>query len=69
MKDLSESEKRNIPSYDINKKKFFDSFTKNGYSPTLFTSVLNLSSDNKEKAISQIFTDNYTSFITNLFEL
>ena len=69
LKDLSESEKRNIPSYDINKKKFFDSFTKNGYSPTLFTSVLNLSSDNKEKAISQIFTDNYTSFITNLFEI
>lgn len=69
LKDLSESEKRNIPSYDINKKKFFDSFTKNGYSPTLFTSVLNLSSDNKEKAISQIFTDNYTSFITNLFEM
>lgn len=69
LKDLSESEKRNIPSYDINKKKFFDSFTKNGYSPTLFTSVLNLSSDNKEKAMSQIFTDNYTSFITNLFEV
>ena len=69
LKDLSESEKRNIPSYDINKKKFFDSFTKNGYSPTLFTSVLNLSSDNKEKAMSQIFTDNYTSFITNLFEI
>ena len=69
LKDLSESEKRNIPSYDINKKKFFDSFTKNGYSPTLFASVLNLSSDNKEKAISQIFTDNYTSFITNLFEV
>lgn len=69
LKDLSESEKRNIPSYDINKKKFFDSFTKNGYSPTLFTSILNLSSDNKEKAMSQIFTDNYTSFITNLFEV
>ena len=69
LKDLSESEKRNIPSYDINKKKFFDSFTKNGYSPTLFTSILNLSSDNKEKAMSQIFTDNYTSFITNLFEI
>ena len=69
LKDLSESEKRNIPSYDINKKKFFDSFTKNQYSPTLFTTILNVSSDNKEKAMSQIFTDNYTSFITNLFEM
>ena len=69
LKDLSESEKRNIPSYDINKKKFFDSFTKNKYLPTLFTTILNVSSDNKEKAMSQIFTDNYTSFATNLFEM
>ena len=69
LKDLSESEKRNIPSYDINKKKFFDSFTKNKYLPTLFTTILNVSSDNKEKAMSQIFTDNYTSFVTNLFEM
>lgn len=70
LKDLSQDELRNIPSYDINKKKFFKSFVKEGsYYPDLFSNLLNVSSDDKEKTISQLFTDNYTSFVTNLFEI
>lgn len=68
LKDLTEEELRNIPSYKINEKRFFDGFSEENI--VAKRNIYNISSNsiNEDESISNIFTDNYSSFISNLIE-
>ncbi|VWL84834.1 S8 family serine peptidase [Oceanivirga miroungae] len=72
LKDLTEIEKRNIPSYSINEAKFFEGYESlvedNEEAKKAKLALVNLSSDNKEMLKSQVFTDNYATYAKNLFE-
>lgn len=69
---LSEEEKRNIPSYNKNEKKFFDEYDKYYFylerSYNKFH-LLNLASDDHEKTKKQLFTDTYASYISGMFDI
>ena len=74
LKDLTESEKRNLPSYDVNRRMFFEEYSKDEYfdystRDKIDMSLLNVSTLGvKEDAINQLFTDNYNTYISNVFE-
>lgn len=65
---LNDEELRNIPTYNYNEKKFFNNYIAMGRNSNLTRNLLNLSSHNKEEAISQLFTSNYSDFVSNIFE-
>lgn len=58
LKNLSEIELRNIPSYDINAKKFFDKYQNGNFS------LANIQALTESEVFEKIFTDNYTTSIT-----
>ncbi|VWL85710.1 S8 family serine peptidase [Oceanivirga miroungae] len=83
LRDLNEEQLRNIPSYKRNEKTFFDMYkvtdrVKYFYSyymkidnrtgHILSLSAKSPSKEDKKKAISQIFTDNYSSYISSLLD-
>ena len=65
---LNDEELRNIPIYNYNEKKFFNNYIAIGRNSNLTRNLLNLSAHNKEEAISQLFTSNYSDFVSNIFE-
>ncbi|WP_314010888.1 autotransporter domain-containing protein [Pseudostreptobacillus hongkongensis] len=65
---LNDEELRNIPTYNYNEKKFFNNYIAMGRNSNLTRNLLNLSAHNKEEAISQLFTSNYSDFVSNIFE-
>ena len=65
---LNDEELRNIPTYNYNEKKFFNNYIATGRNSNLTRNLLNLSAHNKEEAISQLFTSNYSDFVSNIFE-
>ncbi|WP_067139511.1 S8 family serine peptidase [Oceanivirga salmonicida] len=74
LKDLSESELRNIASYDINTRKFFEEYgdikiaEQNLLLSKSEVALINAKAIDKANAKEQIFTDNYSNFISSLFE-
>lgn len=62
LKNLNEKELRNIPSYNLNAKKFFDEYENSTFS------LANLNVRNELEAFEQIFTDNYTTNIIQNYE-
>lgn len=62
LKDLSDGELKDIPSYNMNTKKFFDEYKG--------TEVLrNVRNDTEAYALERIFTDNYSSFISENIDI
>ena|GEM_PF-1563928 len=61
-KDLSESEKENLPYYDVVAKEFFKEY-KFKYGTKANSSFINVTDKSESSALNKIFTDNYTSFI------
>lgn len=69
LKDLTEEELRNIPSYSINEHRFFKYYNDKKYIHRYhYVKLFNLASDDKEKLKQEIFTDMYSSFAANLLE-
>lgn len=66
LKDLDNTTLRNIPSYNMNEKDFFKEF-KNKETTNRFRN--DLLSINTKTETSEIFTDMYPSYISNLFEI
>lgn len=62
LKDLSNEELKDIPSYNMNTKKFFDEYKD--------TKVLrNVIKETEACALERIFTDNYSSFISENIDI
>lgn len=62
LKDLSNEELKDIPSYNLNTKKFFDEYKD--------TKVLrNVIKETEACALERIFTDNYSSFISENIDI
>lgn len=62
LKNLSEEKLRNIPSYNLNAKKFFEEYENSNFS------LANLNATNELEAFEKIFTDNYTTNISQNYE-
>ena len=77
LENLSESELRNIPSYDINRKKFFDNyydrslyynFEDERELPTIKMANMISKYEDKKETEKEVFTDIYPSYIASLFD-
>lgn len=63
--ELDEEKLRNIPSYNYNMKSFFEEYNLDDNEKYL----LNITSENRLEAMSQIFTDNYATYLSNVLNL
>ena len=77
LENLSESELRNIPSYDINRKKFFDNyydrslyynFEDERELPTIKMANMITKYEDKKETEKEVFTDIYPSYIASIFD-
>lgn len=68
LNNLTESEKRNLPNYSINEAKFFDEYYNNGINTLSEKSIFNIASYDVVEAKKEIFTTNYSTYISNIFD-
>ena len=77
LENLSESELRNIPSYDINRKKFFDNYYDRSFYlniederelPTIKMANMISKYEDKKETEKEVFTDIYPSYIASIFD-
>ena len=77
LENLSESELRNIPSYDINRRKFFDNYYDRSFYynfederelPTIKMANMITKYKDKKETEKEVFTDIYPSYIASIFD-
>lgn len=77
LENLSESELRNIPSYDINRRKFFDNYYDRSFYynfederelPTIKMANMITKYEDKKETEKEVFTDIYPSYIASIFD-